>query len=569
LSRYRLDEVLGVGGMGEVVSAYDDQIGRPVAIKHMRAEDPTPEETARFLREARIQGRLEHPAIVPVHEIQYDEQGHLFFVMKQLTGTTLAAALEKSEAASSRRAYLRAFVDVCLAIEFAHTRGIVHRDLKPSNIMLGDFGEVYVLDWGIARVIGDAPRRPTFSDVDSLDGKFTNTGAVLGTLGYMAPEQLWGEADLDGRADVYSLGCILFEVLAGKALHPRGSAAKSTTLAGVDARASVHDPDVPPELDAICVTATRVDRNDRYATARALGEAVQRFLDGDRDLEQRKQLARTELEAARAALAIGDSPAERQTAMRAAARAVALDPTCREPADLVGRLMLEPPRDVPAEVVERMAHLDDEMAHAARAYLRWATLAFFTLAPPAALLAGLRSWCVTLMSVVPVAIGLVIYLVPRSREGAMWRLALFGWLIIIAAHAVATTPFVLVPGLVLIFAMIAASIHRNAVPAPVVVALLLSAALGPFLLALVGWLPHNITVVGNTVVLTTASDRLDPTFTLIVLFGANVVAILTTFVTTRSLIHDRQEAQRTVEIQAWQLRQLVPTRESPALPSAS
>jgi serine/threonine-protein kinase len=206
LARYHLEKVLGVGGMGEVVSAQDQQLGRSVAIKRMRADNPTPEATARFLREARIQGRLDHPAVVPVHELKHDEHGQPFFVMKQLTGTTLAAALEKPEAAASRRKHLRAFVDVCLAIEFAHTRGVVHRDLKPSNIMLGDFGEVYVLDWGIARVADEAKRRETFSDVDSLGGDGTATGAVLGTAGYMAPEQLRGVADLDGRADVYALG---------------------------------------------------------------------------------------------------------------------------------------------------------------------------------------------------------------------------------------------------------------------------------------------------------------------------------------------------------------------------
>ncbi len=272
-ARYRPGGVIGRGGMGEVVSARDEQIGRSVAIKRMRGHDAPPEAVARFLREARIQGRLEHPAIVPVHEL-HDTGDEPFFVMKQLAGTTLADVI----AERPRNVLLRAFVEVCLAIEFAHTRGVIHRDLKPANIMLGDFGEVYVLDWGIARVAGEEALRSNFADVDTLEGGATEAGTVLGTPGYMSPEQIRGDADLDGRSDVYALGCILFEILAGKPLHPRGQAGLASALVGSDERPSRHA-DVPPELDAVCVTATAVAREARFASARALADAVQRYLD--------------------------------------------------------------------------------------------------------------------------------------------------------------------------------------------------------------------------------------------------------------------------------------------------
>ncbi|HMG52084.1 MAG TPA: serine/threonine-protein kinase, partial [Kofleriaceae bacterium] len=160
--RYRFGEVLGEGGMGEVLLAHDDHIGREVAVKRIRASEPTAEELSRFLREARVQGRLEHPAVVPVHDLAVDRDGRPFFVMKRLSGTTLLELLGRLRAgrhdddAAVRRRMLRAFADVCLAIEFAHSRGIVHRDLKPANIMLGDFGEVYVLDWGVARALIEA-----------------------------------------------------------------------------------------------------------------------------------------------------------------------------------------------------------------------------------------------------------------------------------------------------------------------------------------------------------------------------------------------------------------------------
>ncbi|MBA3501630.1 MAG: serine/threonine protein kinase, partial [Deltaproteobacteria bacterium] len=205
--KYEVGEILGRGGMGEVVLAEDKTIGRRVAIKRMRAATPTPDAVARFLREAHIQARLDHPAIVPVHELGHDKDGRPYFTMKRLAGVTLHTVLKEGKATPQK--LLRAFVDVCLAIEFAHQRGIVHRDLKPSNIMLGHYGEVYVLDWGVARVIGDAELAGVA--IDSLEGE-TQQGAVLGTPGYMSPEQMRGD-EITPATDIYALGAILFEIL--------------------------------------------------------------------------------------------------------------------------------------------------------------------------------------------------------------------------------------------------------------------------------------------------------------------------------------------------------------------
>ncbi|HSK02451.1 MAG TPA: serine/threonine-protein kinase, partial [Kofleriaceae bacterium] len=281
-SRYRLQQVLGKGGMGEVVLALDQQIGREVAVKRIRSERPSPEEVARFVREARVQGRLEHPAVVPVYDLAVDRAGMPFFVMKRLAGTDLKELLERLRAggepdeAGARRRLLRAFVDVCLAVEFAHSRHIVHRDLKPANIMLGDFGEVYVLDWGIARTLdgddgsaggtdggaggtgsGTGPAAGAAGAASSGDTGpdpwQTRPGAILGTPAYMAPEQLAG-APAGPAADIYALGCILREIAPGV-----------------------------PELDALGARATANDPAARLASARALGTAVQAFLDGDRD----------------------------------------------------------------------------------------------------------------------------------------------------------------------------------------------------------------------------------------------------------------------------------------------
>src|SRR5262249_8384685 len=154
-----------------------------------------PHAAVRFLREARIQARLDHPAIVPVYEHGHDGKGRPYFTMKPLAGVTLETVLSSGE--RTLQQLLRAFVDVCNAIEFAHARGVVHRDLKPANIMLGHFGEVHVIDWGVALADEDAPEPPE---------------VIVGTPGYMSPEQLHGEL-VTSAADVYALGAMLFEIL--------------------------------------------------------------------------------------------------------------------------------------------------------------------------------------------------------------------------------------------------------------------------------------------------------------------------------------------------------------------
>ncbi|MCX5742104.1 MAG: serine/threonine-protein kinase, partial [Proteobacteria bacterium] len=349
--RYTLGAQIGRGGMGEVVGAYDEQIGRDVAVKRILAPAPSADELARFLREARVQGRLEHPAIVPVHDLGFDAQGRPYFVMKRLVGEAMSDLLQRmkastdpEQAATIRRRLLRAFVDVCMALELAHGRQIVHRDLKPANLMLGDFGDVYVLDWGVARVVGDEPADPQTPHLvpsTDLDSGMTRVGAILGTPAYMAPEQLVGEAATPA-SDIYALGCVLFEIVAGEPLHARTRTAGSL-VTGIEARPSTKRPEAPPELDAVCVRATALDPALRYPSARSLADAVQAFLDGDRDLAVRRALALVHLGRAQAALARN----ARSEAMREAGRSLALDPESPDAALLVTQFMLEPPAQTP------------------------------------------------------------------------------------------------------------------------------------------------------------------------------------------------------------------------------
>jgi serine/threonine-protein kinase len=303
--RYDVTHKLGEGGMGEVLLCRDRCLGRDVAMKRIAGSRPVAGTySARFLREARVQGRLEHPAVVPVHDLGVDERGAPFFTMRRVRGSTLADALDRMRARSgdvTLHQLLAAWVRVALAVHYAHTSGVVHRDLKPENVMLGDFGEVYVLDWGVAKVSG-----PDEAEVAPLDesgerpvlaapaGDEALTDGMVGTPAYMAPEQIRGDR-VDARTDVYAVGAILFEILTLTPLHPEVTASKLRERAerGPDARARDRAPerDVPPELEAACLRATELDPARRYPSARALAEAVERFLSGHRDLATRRELA--------------------------------------------------------------------------------------------------------------------------------------------------------------------------------------------------------------------------------------------------------------------------------------
>lgn len=306
--RYRHRRVLGRGGMGEVKLVDDQRIGRSVAVKIL-LDDETGniESVARFLREARVQGQLEHPSIVPVYDVDEDDAGRVFFTMRRIDGDTLERILTRLAAGDehylrlySRRKLLSIFLNVCLALEYAHASGVVHRDLKPSNVMIGNFGEVHVLDWGIAKVRGV---RDSLGPISAhRDDAATRQGTVLGTPGFMAPEQLVDPASVDARSDVYALGSLLFSLLTHESLHRGdGDERLRSTERGADARASVRKPelDIAPELDAICVRATAQRPEDRYPSARALHDAVERFLEGDRDDALRAELERRKLDEGR------------------------------------------------------------------------------------------------------------------------------------------------------------------------------------------------------------------------------------------------------------------------------
>lgn len=290
-TRYRLVERLGRGGMGTVYLAEDTALGRRLALKVLHEPDAPANLAARLLREAQILARLEHPGIVPVHDVGTLADGRVFYTMKYVEGARLDRHLESVAALTDR---LRIFARICEAVAFAHAQGFLHRDLKPENVMVGPFGEVLVMDWGVAKVLRAASRAteaasPGASPAPAADevspakvapadsAAFlpaeTEHGAVLGTPGYMAPEQARGEAQsLDQRADVFALGAILQFLLTGRA--PDGLTSADNSAAGMPTR---H---VPGALRAICAKAMASEPAGRYPSAQELAADVARYLDG-------------------------------------------------------------------------------------------------------------------------------------------------------------------------------------------------------------------------------------------------------------------------------------------------
>lgn len=268
---------LGEGGMGKVLLAIQRPLQREVAVKVPRSADVNGKLTAELLREALVTGRLEHPNIVPVHTLGRAQDGAPFFVMKRIEGTPWRVLLDQpAELAAKvgRRAedplgfHLGVLLEVCNAVSFAHSRGVLHRDLKPDNVMLGSFGEVYVLDWGVAVTTGDDPL--LCSAAESV--------GIYGTPSYMAPEMAGGDGTrLSPRTDVYLLGAVLHHVLTGRPPHG-GPNAIAALSAAWEAKPPTFDERVPEELAAICRRAMAREPEERYESVLAFREAVQGFL---------------------------------------------------------------------------------------------------------------------------------------------------------------------------------------------------------------------------------------------------------------------------------------------------
>ena len=483
--RFKLGTTLGAGGMGEVLKCRDLRVGREVALKRLRPGQSTPELLRRFMREARVQGRLNHPAVVPVHELGVDREGAPYFIMKRVHGRTLSEILARQAkkdpkmlAKFPRRALLSALSRACLALEYAHARGVVHRDLKPANLMLGDFGELYLLDWGIALVEGNEDEAtPTTSDVfdredpASLADVVTNEtqdGDVLGTLGYASPEQCRGGSKHVGPAsDIYAMGILLYEALTRSRLMGKMPAYErlERTLAGIRAVPSELDPSVAPELDAIVAKATHLDPRERYGSMRELHDAIEGYLAGERNEELRRQLA--DEHAARAERTIAQSPngEGRIEALREIGRALALgrDRTL----ELFFRIVDSPPPPEALDEVEarldanNLTRMREAMRVGVLNYLLWLVML------PLMLWLGIRSvepMLGALVCILGAAASCAVFArAERIGRGATYVVLLFNLGAIAFASRV-LGPFVIVPQVVLAtnfsFALTRATVDR-------------------------------------------------------------------------------------------------------------
>ena len=325
---------IGRGGMGEVLRVHDRRLRRLMALKALHPGlAASPELRARFMAEAQATAQLEHPGIIPVHELGVLPDGRPYFTMKEVQGRTLREVIQ---GIGGQRWPLRRLVDalgrVCDAVGYAHERGVIHRDLKPDNIMVGGHGEVLVLDWGLVKVAGaEEPgalvAEPVLTDRAENDSLRTRAGQVAGTPRYMSPEQLRGEV-LDAGSDVWALGAMLYEIITGRPAFPQGDGAslRAAILAGaptLDTDDGTDDGPVDEGLVAICARTMAPAPAGRFPDAAALRAALTRWLDG---------ALRRERALAIVAEAVALAPAEqhlRSTAVQKRAEARALGETLK------------------------------------------------------------------------------------------------------------------------------------------------------------------------------------------------------------------------------------------------
>ena len=267
-TRYALRELIARGGMGVVYAAEDETLHRRVALKVLDIAGANAELTQRLIREARILAQLEHPGIVPVHDVGTLPDGRVFYTMKFVEGLRLDHYVKQLDSLPQR---LRLFLRICDAVAFAHARGVLHRDLKPANVMVGSFGEVLVMDWGLAKILQESsvPDETVFvsAQKEISDGEetqatvLTGHGTVMGTPGYMSPEQERGETEkIDVRSDIFSLGALLKFVAADSSSGRRAR--------------------LPRPLVAICAKAMADQPGDRYESVSHFAADISRHLDG-------------------------------------------------------------------------------------------------------------------------------------------------------------------------------------------------------------------------------------------------------------------------------------------------
>ena len=307
--RYGLRERLGVGGQGEIWAVFDRLLDRTVALKVLKGRRTKKKKSLdAFMREACTTAQLDHPGVIPVYDLGRLSDGSAAYTMKRVKGRTLKRILrapkrmEDGAPRFTRRRLLEVLLQASHAVAYAHHQGLIHRDLKPDNIMVGDYGEVFVLDWGIARPIADKPGADKADGDDiTLEESGTRMGTIKGTPAYMAPEQAAGAIDrIVPATDVFALGLILFEILLEQPARKKGSPpeviaeARKKEIPSPEARrveSSLNVPPVPEALNQLVLHCTRLDPAERPKDASAFAELLRGFLDGERQRELAEEFA--------------------------------------------------------------------------------------------------------------------------------------------------------------------------------------------------------------------------------------------------------------------------------------
>ena len=581
-SRYRERELLGEGGMGRIYLCRDERVGRDVAMKVLRTKyAKAPDTLARFVREARIQGQLEHPSIVPVYDLMRRPNGDVCFTMKRVRGKTIEQIVDglthKDKAFIERyprRKLLRNFAAACLAVDFAHTRGVLHRDLKPSNIMLGDYGEIYVMDWGLSKVAGqpEPPLQP--EELVALPddaGTRTMDGAVLGTPGYMSPEQARGEtATLDPRSDVYALGAILYEMLALEPMHARSSVSgmMTSTVHGADGRPSSRAPmrSIPNELDAICVKATQLEREHRFTSARELHDAIERYLDGEQDMKLMREMAQAHARAAEVATeyALAGGPnaqEERVRALREVGRALALDPSHSAAQRVLLRLLADPPNELP----EGAGIENDETTSVSFSSQietnasGWIHLSFL-ITTGLVLWMGVRSWiALSLYAVIAATTVTVAFLTARGFLSPGYRLFanVIAGALSVGFMSTMFGPLFLIPGLAAMSTMAASANTPTRGARALVISIGVLPVLVPMMLEGMGLLPPSYEFRDNVLVILPRMHEFPKTATIVFLSYIGLGHIIGISLLMGRLHEARMAAMHRLHVHTWQLKQLV------------
>jgi len=567
--RYALVSQLGEGGMGEVWLLQDRQLDRGVALKTVRSDKRGEGSATQFADEVLLQARLDHPAFVPVHEVGVAPSGEPYFTMRRVEGESLSDALARVEPGDVRGQHrlLRAFAQVCAAIHFAHDRGIVHRDLKPANIMLGAYGEVYVLDLGIAqRVSRDEP---------SAESTLPKRAPIrAGTPGYMAPEQRSAEEAVSDRADVYALGCILFELLVQRPLHDPAvlrsgplvevyRAADPSPLAATRERPGALP--ITRELDEACRRALALDPASRTIDAGELHDQVVAFLDGAA-IERWRQDEATKLSEQAAALVAqtraghgANTLERRQRALTTLGRAVSLAPAAEATRETIRSLLHEPPPpDADSVLATRMEAWKQVLASDSIGGIVLA-LCGWVVCVPLMWWMGIRDVQHVLPPLLLGTLNIVWLL------AFLWRKPPRAWALLgmglLSTAAVVTAgrwlgPFGIAPAVFVahtsFFAMVPDRRTRHGL-----LGILMAGALAPLLELLLTGQVANMRIEAGNIVVTPVITDFPPLATWATLLLLNAGVMLGAGLTMRVVFRRMEDAQRTILWHQWQIEALM------------